>query len=208
MLQETRGPAAGYQDADLVLADGWPVVAASRLLGKPLPSRVAGADLVPSLFAGHTGRIDGVLAGSHARGRRASSTEHRSAMAAGACRWHATARRWVSNAIGSRTFTFSSNWRGRVRTSWWSAWERPSRSCGCINTGCRSARKWLCARARRSIFWPATRGARHDWIQAVGMEWCHRMLSEPRRLARRYARDAWVFPQLVWQEWYQTIKRA
>jgi N-acetylglucosaminyldiphosphoundecaprenol N-acetyl-beta-D-mannosaminyltransferase len=37
-------------------------------------------------------------------------------------------------------------------------------------------------------------------MQASGIEWLHRMLSEPRRLAKRYVKDAWVFPQLVWQQ--------
>src|SRR3954470_16695402 len=36
-------------DAHLVLCDGTPLVWASRLLGNPLPERVAGADLVPLL---------------------------------------------------------------------------------------------------------------------------------------------------------------
>ena len=40
-----------YDDAALVLADGAPLVAASRLLGRALPERVAGSDLVPSVFA-------------------------------------------------------------------------------------------------------------------------------------------------------------
>jgi N-acetylglucosaminyldiphosphoundecaprenol N-acetyl-beta-D-mannosaminyltransferase len=39
------------------------------------------------------------------------------------------------------------------------------------------------------------------WMRKAGMEWLHRMLTEPRRLTRRYARDAWVFPRLVWSEW-------
>src|SRR5262249_3655807 len=39
-----------YGHAALVLADGMPVVAASRMLGRPLPERVAGSDLVPALF--------------------------------------------------------------------------------------------------------------------------------------------------------------
>jgi N-acetylglucosaminyldiphosphoundecaprenol N-acetyl-beta-D-mannosaminyltransferase len=50
MLQHHDGLQASYREAALVLADGWPVVAASRLLGKPLPARVAGSDLVPTLF--------------------------------------------------------------------------------------------------------------------------------------------------------------
>src|SRR5207244_9803567 len=37
-------------EAHLVLCDGTPLVWASRLLGNPLPERVAGADLVPLLI--------------------------------------------------------------------------------------------------------------------------------------------------------------
>ena len=40
-----------YSGSSLVLADGWPVVLASRLLGRRLPERVAGSDLVPALFS-------------------------------------------------------------------------------------------------------------------------------------------------------------
>jgi N-acetylglucosaminyldiphosphoundecaprenol N-acetyl-beta-D-mannosaminyltransferase len=38
------------------------------------------------------------------------------------------------------------------------------------------------------------------WMQRLGLEWLHRMLSDPRRLAKRYARDAWTFPGIVWRE--------
>ena len=50
MLRQHDGLKAAYRDADLVIADGWPVVAASRLVGKPLPERVPGSDLVPLLM--------------------------------------------------------------------------------------------------------------------------------------------------------------
>jgi N-acetylglucosaminyldiphosphoundecaprenol N-acetyl-beta-D-mannosaminyltransferase len=49
-------------------------------------------------------------------------------------------------------------------------------------------------------------GERHRapvWMRRSGLEWLHRLLSEPRRLARRYARGAVVFPRLVWQERYK-----
>jgi N-acetylglucosaminyldiphosphoundecaprenol N-acetyl-beta-D-mannosaminyltransferase len=39
------------------------------------------------------------------------------------------------------------------------------------------------------------------WMRRSGLEWLHRVLTEPRRLGRRYAKDAWIFPQLVWREW-------
>jgi N-acetylglucosaminyldiphosphoundecaprenol N-acetyl-beta-D-mannosaminyltransferase len=41
------------------------------------------------------------------------------------------------------------------------------------------------------------------WMRRFGLEWLHRVACEPRRLAARYARDAWVFPKLVWREWRQ-----
>lgn len=39
------------------------------------------------------------------------------------------------------------------------------------------------------------------WMRRMRVEWLHRMMSEPKRLVKRYARDAFVFPQLVWREW-------
>ncbi|MFO0884570.1 MAG: WecB/TagA/CpsF family glycosyltransferase [Pirellulales bacterium] len=50
LLQERKDLQAAYADAALILADGAPVVWASKLLGKPLPGRVPGSDLVPALF--------------------------------------------------------------------------------------------------------------------------------------------------------------
>jgi N-acetylglucosaminyldiphosphoundecaprenol N-acetyl-beta-D-mannosaminyltransferase len=38
------------------------------------------------------------------------------------------------------------------------------------------------------------------WMRRVGLEWLHRLASEPKRLAKRYLRDAWVFPALIWRE--------
>src|SRR4029077_9781110 len=43
------GVRAAFAAADLVLADGMPLVWASRLQGTPLPERVAGSDLIWSL---------------------------------------------------------------------------------------------------------------------------------------------------------------
>ncbi len=51
LFQQRTDVQAAYRDASLVLADGTPLVWASRLLGQSLPERVAGSDLVPQLFA-------------------------------------------------------------------------------------------------------------------------------------------------------------
>src|SRR5262249_28706959 len=50
MFQEHAGLRRAYSDASLVLADGFPILAAARLLRCPIPERVPGSDLVPTLF--------------------------------------------------------------------------------------------------------------------------------------------------------------
>jgi N-acetylglucosaminyldiphosphoundecaprenol N-acetyl-beta-D-mannosaminyltransferase len=47
-LQTNAALRRAYAGASLVLADGWPIVLASRLFGTPLPARVTGSDIVPS----------------------------------------------------------------------------------------------------------------------------------------------------------------
>src|SRR3954470_9789564 len=75
MLQSDASMRAAYQSASLVVADGWPLVAVSRWLGRALPERVAGSDLVPSLLAAG-GRIPSfrvfLLGGRAGTGQRAA----------------------------------------------------------------------------------------------------------------------------------------
>ena len=63
-------------DADLIVADGMPLVWASRLGGAPLPERVAGSSLIWSLSEGlgRDGRSVFVVGGTPGGHRRASGT--------------------------------------------------------------------------------------------------------------------------------------
>src|SRR5437899_2981707 len=67
LRQAARDPAvrADLASADLIVADGAPLVWASRLAGTPLPGRVAGSNLIWSLSAGlaRDGRSIYVLGG-------------------------------------------------------------------------------------------------------------------------------------------------
>ncbi len=57
VMAETNGPfRQAYQTASLCLVDGQPLVWVSRLLGVPLPERVAGSDLVVPLMQRAAGR--------------------------------------------------------------------------------------------------------------------------------------------------------
>src|SRR5689334_9691244 len=51
MLQRHEGLRRAYQGASMVLADGMPLVLSSRILGRRLPQRVTGADLVFNILA-------------------------------------------------------------------------------------------------------------------------------------------------------------
>ena len=81
-----RGRSAAYlDDADLVVADGMPLVWASRLGGTPLPERVTGSSLIWSLSAGLAadGRSVFVLGGDPAT--RLATARRAAARLAAAC---------------------------------------------------------------------------------------------------------------------------
>src|SRR5262249_19475657 len=42
------------------------------------------------------------------------------------------------------------------------------------------------------------------WMRRSGLECAYLLCIDPRQLASRYLRDAWVFPRLVWRQWRAT----
>jgi N-acetylglucosaminyldiphosphoundecaprenol N-acetyl-beta-D-mannosaminyltransferase len=193
---------AAYANAALVLADGMPVVAASRLLGRPLPCRVAGSDLAPALFdaAAEYGGLRIYLLGAGpgvaARAAERIRSGWPSVEVAGT----------YSPPLGFEQIA-GENERILARI----AAARPEVLL--VGLGAPKQEHWV-DRHREAICAPVTLcvGAAIDflagerkraprWMRSSGLEWLHRVASEPRRLLARYARGAWVFPQLVWHEW-------
>lgn len=190
-----------FFDAHLVLCDGTPLVWASRLLGNRLPERVAGSDIVPMLlelsaergyrvfFLGATGeslqRATGnlklrlpelVIAGSYSPPfRKLLEMDHEEI------------RRQIQQAKPDLLF---------------------------VALGCPKQEKWI-AMHYRDLRVPIAMGvgATIDflagsvkraplWMQRSGMEWAFRLAQEPRRLARRYATDLFVFGhRILRQAW-------
>jgi N-acetylglucosaminyldiphosphoundecaprenol N-acetyl-beta-D-mannosaminyltransferase len=190
-------------NADLVLCDGKPIVWASRLLGEPLPARVAGSDLIPLLLnrAAQRGWRVFILGGSPA-------------VAAEAAR-----RIGASHPLLSPVEHFSPEFRPlesmdnretirRIRAA------RPHIMLVCF--GCPKQEKWI-SRNRHLLDVPVmiAAGATVDflagnmarapvWMRRSGTEWVFRLLQEPRRLATRYADDALhFFPAVLRQKWRQ-----
>ncbi len=208
-LQSNSAMQAAYRDASLVVADGWPLVAASRLLGRPLPERVAGSDLVPNLLAAGQG-IPGFrafLLGA-APGVADVAAERIRA------RWPqvtvcgvASPPRGFENdpqecdrivaAVGSAAPHLLILGLGAPRQEIWLHEFAPR-----LN-----ARVAVAAGATIDFLAGVQRRAPR-WVQRLRLEWIFRMALEPRRLAGRYLRDAVVFPRLVASEWRRLRSRT
>ncbi|HEY4235357.1 MAG TPA: WecB/TagA/CpsF family glycosyltransferase [Lacipirellulaceae bacterium] len=201
MIQRRGDLRAAYTKASLVLADGTPIVLASRLFRKRVPERVAGSDLVPKLFAAvHADPLRVFLLGA---------AEGVADAAAG--RIH---RDWPAvQIIGtySPPIGFENDPAENARILETIAVAKPDLLI--VGLGAPKQELWvhrhrdqiaakvaLCAGATID-FLAGHRRRSPVWMRRTGLEWLHRVAVEPRRLARRYAIDAWEFPQLMWREW-------
>lgn len=203
MFQENAELRAAYADAALVLADGFPVLVAARLLGKNVPERVPGSDLAPSLFAAAAGRAAPLrvflLGAAPGVAERAAENIH--------------ARYPGVEVVGvhSPPLGFEKNASETDSILAYILAARPDVLI--VGLGAPKQELWV-HRHRDRIAAPVALcvGATIDflagekprapkWMRRLGLEWMHRLASEPRRLAGRYLRDAWVFPRLVWREW-------
>jgi N-acetylglucosaminyldiphosphoundecaprenol N-acetyl-beta-D-mannosaminyltransferase len=190
-----------YAEAALVVADGAPIVAASRLLRKPLPERVAGSDLVPALF-------DSVGAGESLRVFLLGAEPGVGELAA-----EQIAQRWPAvTVVGTCSpplgFEKDAGENDRIVQQINAA----APDVLIVGLGAPKQELWIHRHGERITapvaicagatidFLAGHRRRSPRWMRRTGLEWLHRMASEPRRLTGRYARDAWVFPRLVWRE--------
>jgi N-acetylglucosaminyldiphosphoundecaprenol N-acetyl-beta-D-mannosaminyltransferase len=183
---------AYLEDADLVVADGMPLVWASRLSGTPLPERVAGSSLIWSLSAGlgcdnrsvyviggapaSTGCQDGAARAAHRLAERSPGLR----IAGSMCPPHgfeqqpqpyAAIRAEVAAARPDLVFVglgfpkqelVISRLREHLPHAWF--------------IGCGAAVNFVAGDVDRAP----------RWMQRTGLEWAHRLGTEPRRLAARY----------------------
>jgi N-acetylglucosaminyldiphosphoundecaprenol N-acetyl-beta-D-mannosaminyltransferase len=202
MLQQNPEFRAAYDNASLVLADGMPVVLASRLLRRPLPERVTGADLVPALFdaASEQRPLTVYLlgAGPGVAERAAANIRARWPHVAvvgtysppfGFEKYEAETAAILRRIDAARPDVLVVG-LGAPKQELWVAQHRERIA----------AKVSLCVGATIDFLAGEVRRAPR-WMQRGGLEWLYRLLCEPRRLFKRYAKDACVFPRLVWREW-------
>jgi N-acetylglucosaminyldiphosphoundecaprenol N-acetyl-beta-D-mannosaminyltransferase len=237
ILQRHAGMRSAYRQASLVVADGWPIVTASRWLGRALPERVAGSDLVPALFDAYCERGSSHDAAAAPQvGRRGSppADDRNRRIALTTDDAHGL-RVYLLGAAPGVAEQAAANIHARWPAVQVVGYESPplgfehdvEQNHGIlarianvepdlliVGLGAPKQELWIHkhaahAHAKVAICAGATidflAGKVHRaplWMRRARLEWLHRLLSEPRRLASRYLRDAIVFPQLVLREMF------
>lgn len=189
-----------YESAALVLADGMPLVWASRLLGRRLPERVAGSDLTPALLdASCEVPMRVFLLG--ALPERATQAAHNiealypAVTVVGTCSPEPGFERdadtgdAIVEKINAAYADLLIVGLGAPKQEIWVARHYQRLRCPVA----------LCVGATIDFLaQPALRAP--PWMQRFGLEWLHRATRDPRRLFPRYARDAVHLPGLLWRE--------
>jgi N-acetylglucosaminyldiphosphoundecaprenol N-acetyl-beta-D-mannosaminyltransferase len=175
-----------YADANLIVADGVPLLWAARLQGTPLPERVAGADLVWLLAerAALEGRSLYLLGGNEGVGEEAA---RRLVDRWPSLRIAGTASpRISSDPTEAELASILRSLRQAEPDLIYVAFGLPKEER--VIAALRSAlpRAWWIGVGAGLSF--ATGDVRRapQWMQRAGVEWVHRLVQEPRRLARRY----------------------
>jgi N-acetylglucosaminyldiphosphoundecaprenol N-acetyl-beta-D-mannosaminyltransferase len=175
-----------YSQADLRVADGMPLVWAALLQGTPLPERIAGASLLRPLAARAAleGRSIYFLGGNGDTARGAATA-------------------LTLQFPGLRVAGFSSPWLpaepddAAVEPTRQALTEaRPDIVLVALGS---PKQEWLISKLRRSLpacwfigvgmsfsFTTGDMPRAPRWMQRSGLEWVHRLVSEPRRLGKRY----------------------
>jgi N-acetylglucosaminyldiphosphoundecaprenol N-acetyl-beta-D-mannosaminyltransferase len=187
-------------EAHLVLCDGTPLVWASRLLGNPLPERVAGSDLVPVLLKLAAEKMYRVFF----LGATLDSVEQ------------AVSRLKEQYPSLNLAGHYSPPFRRLLRMDHEEIKRRIKEAQPdllFIAFGCPKAEKWM-SMHYRDLGVPVVMGVGGTidflagkvkraprWMQRAGMEWIFRMACEPRRLFRRYMGDLWGFGWRIALQW-------
>jgi N-acetylglucosaminyldiphosphoundecaprenol N-acetyl-beta-D-mannosaminyltransferase len=201
-LQRNAAFRAAYGDASLVIADGWPLVVASHVFRCALPERVAGSDLVPTAFdrAPRERPVSVYLLGAgHGVAERARvniEKQYPGIRIAGTYSppFGFERDRQENQQILVRIAECAPQilivGLGAPKQELWVHANRPAIRANVA----------LCVGATID-FLAGEKPRAPRWMQRLGVEWAHRMASEPRRLVPRYAKNAAGFPWLLAREW-------
>jgi N-acetylglucosaminyldiphosphoundecaprenol N-acetyl-beta-D-mannosaminyltransferase len=182
---------------DLINADGMPIVWASRLLGNPLPSRVAGVDLFqklvklstdkgyrPFFFGAREWVVKTVIEEFKKRYPKLNIAGYRNGY------YSEDEEQKIAETIRDSSADmlfvgFSSPMKEKFLNRWMSIMNVPF----CMGVG--GSFDIIAGRTKRAP----------EWMQKAGLEWVYRIYQEPGRMWKRYAKTNPVFMWMVVKEW-------
>jgi N-acetylglucosaminyldiphosphoundecaprenol N-acetyl-beta-D-mannosaminyltransferase len=192
---QVNGRVKAYlDDADLIVADGMPLVWASRLSGTPLPERVAGSSLIWSLSEGlgRDGRSIFVIGGKRATPHERDGASRAAARLAADSPGLRVAGTLCPEYGFERDRAVFAEFRAAVRAAEpdlvFVGLGFPKQEKVITRLRADLPRAWFigCGAAVQFVAGDVDRAPR--WMQRTGLEWAHRLGTEPRRLATRYLR--------------------
>ena len=190
-------------NADRVLCDGLPIVWLSRLLGAPLPERVAGSDLVPKLLD----QCEEVGASVFFLGSDKDTLQDLCTLLA-----ESKPRLRIAGHHSPPMGNVESWDNGTIRQSL----KETAPDLLLVALGCPKQEQWI-ARNYQDLSVPLCIGigASLDFLvgkqkrapqilQKAGLEWIWRLCGNPRRLTKRYAADLLFLLRMGWRQWRDT----
>jgi len=205
-IQKDLSLQASYKDASLVVVDGKPVLWASKIL-KSLPETVPGSDLCPALFdaaANKKGLRVFLLGAAEGVAERAANEIEKNWPWVTVCGYYSPPMGFDAKSPNNAKAIDMIN--------------KNKPDILIVGLGAPKQEIWthqmhnklhvkvaLCVGA--SIDFLAGEKARAPkFMRAIGLEWLHRALSEPKRLMGRYWHDAKVFPFIVLKDFFLKIQ--
>jgi len=197
-----------YNSADIVTADGVPLVWASKLLGSPIRGRVTGLDLLPEFSKISAKKGFRFFFMGAAEGVAMKLADH------------LIIRNPGLNVVGAYSPPFVDQFSD----------DENSKMIEMINHS-KADILWVSLTAPKQDYWIAEHfdrlnvsiaigvGAAFDvvagdikrspnWMQKAGLEWFYRLLQEPKRLSKRYLVEAPQFiPLIIKQKWSSFTNR-
>ena len=173
------------RSADLVIADGQPLVWASRLQGTPLPQRVAGSDLIYTLSgeAWRTGVRVLLVGGNEGVAERAADVM-RQRMPGLDIGWHFPPHGFEKDPASLEAVFAAVESADPAIVFCGLGFPKQERLMRLLSN--RFQASWFIGTGASLGFVAGESKRAPVWAQKVGLEWMHRLGQEPGRLAKRY----------------------
>jgi N-acetylglucosaminyldiphosphoundecaprenol N-acetyl-beta-D-mannosaminyltransferase len=196
LLKDNAALREAYGDAALILADGMPLVWASKMFRTPLRERVAGSDLVPAVLKAAAPNTKVFFLGA---------SEESSAQAVKNVRASHPHLQVVGRLSPPFGFEEDAAWSKTITDGI----QACQASLIVVGFGAPKQELWVHAHQRQLPgtvalcagatidFLAGTVTRAPSWAQKSGLEWVHRLFSDPGRLTKRYAKDAFALPGLL-----------